>query len=69
MGLSCVELPNFTGSDNFHSICHGHGLVEALPKGISHERPRCGMMSAGPYVDFSEEAPAFMNGDAAQEDS
>jgi len=48
MGLPRIELATFTGLDDFHGVCHSSGLVEALSKGVSHEHPRCGVLSARP---------------------
>jgi len=69
MNLSSVELASLTGSHDLRGVSHGGGPVEALPEGISYQRPRRGVVATSPRVYVLQELDSLLTWDAVQKDA
>jgi hypothetical protein len=54
VGLPCVELTPLAGAYNPSGVGHRGWPVETLSEGVSHEGPRCCVVTASPRVYFSQ---------------
>ena len=50
-------------------VCPGCRPVETYMEGLAYERPSCGMVAAESGMNFSQELPPFLFGDAPLEHS
>jgi hypothetical protein len=52
VGLLCVELTPLAGAYNPSGVGHRGRPVETLSEGVSHEGPRCCVVTTSPRVYF-----------------
>jgi len=69
MNLPSVKLASLTGPHDLRGIGHGGGPVEALPEGISYQRPRCGVVATSPRVYVLQELDSLLTWDAMHKDA
>ena len=69
MALICKKLATETMLDKVLCVCPGCRPVETCTEGLAYERPSCGMVAAKSGMNFSQELPPFLFGDAPLEHS
>ena len=67
MALICKKLATDIVLDKVLCVCPGCRLVETCTKGLAYERPTCGMVADESGMNFSQELPPFLFGDAPLE--
>ena len=65
MALICKKLATDAVLDKVLCICPGCRPVETYMEGLPYERPSCGMVAAESGMNFSQELPPFLFGDAS----
>ena len=69
MTLIGEELATDAVLDKVLCVCSGHRPVETCTEGLAYKGPSYGMMAAESSVNFSQELPPFLLGDASLEHS
>jgi len=69
MNLPSIELASLTGPHDLCGVGHSSRPVEALPKGVSHQRSRRDMVATSPRVYVLKELDSFLTGDAAHKNA
>ena len=69
MALIGEELAIDAMLDKVMCVCPGCRPVETCTEGLAYERPICGMVAAESGMNFSQELPPFLFGDAPLEHS
>ena len=67
--MICKKLATNAMLDKVLCVCLGCRPVETCTEGLAYERPRCGMVSAESGMNFGQELPPFLFGDAPLEHS
>ena len=65
MHLSSVKLATLAGPHDVGGVGDCGGPVKALPKRVTHEGARCGVVTADASVDVPDQLLALRNGDAS----
>ena len=50
-------------------VCSGHRLVKTYTEGLAYKGPSCGVVAAKSSMNFCQEVPPFLFGDAPLKDS
>ena len=69
MALICKKLATNTMLDKVPCVCLGCWPVETYTEGLAYERPSCGTVAAESGMNFGQELPPFLFGDAPLEHS
>ena len=69
MALICKKLASDAMLDEVMCVCSGCRPVETCTEGLAYERPICGMVAAESGMNFGQELPPFLFGDAPLEHS
>ena len=69
MALVCKKLVTDAMLDQVLCICPGRWPIESCTECLAYKSPGCGMMTAESGVNFCQEVPPFLFGDAPLKDS
>ena len=69
MALICKRLATDTMLDEVLCVCSGCRPVETCTEGLAYKGPSCGMVAAESSMNFGQELPPFLFGDASLEHS
>ena len=67
--LSRVELATLAGPHNVSGVGDRGGPIETLPKRVTHEGARRGVMAADASMDVADQLLALGDGDASLQDT
>ena len=65
--MICKELTIGATLDQVLCICPGRWPIKSCTEGLAYERPICGMVAAESGMNFVQELPPFLFGDAPLE--
>ena len=68
MALVCKELATDAMLDQMLRICPGHRPIETCTEGLAYKGPGCGMVADESGMDFCQNLPPFLFGDAPLKD-
>ena len=69
MALIGKELATDAMLDKVLCICSGRGPKETRMEGLAYKGPSCGVLNVESVMNFSQELPPFLFGDAPLKDS
>ena len=69
MALVCKQLATDATLDQILCICPGRRPIETCTEGLAYKGLGCGMVAAESGVNFCQELPPFLFGDAPLKDS
>ena len=69
MALIGEKLASHTTLDKVMCICSGYRPVKTYTEGLSYKCRSCGVVTAESSMDFDQELPPFLFGDASLEHS
>ena len=69
MALVCKKLATDAMLDEVLCVCPGCSPVETYTEGLAYKRPGCGVVAAESGMNFGQELPPFLYGDAPLEHS
>ena len=69
MALVCKKLATDAMLDKILCICSGRRPIKARTESLGYEGPSCSVMTAEYGMNFSQEVPPFLFGDAPLKDS
>ena len=69
MALVCKKLATDATLNEVLCVCSGCRPVKTSTEGIAYKGPSCGMVAAESSVNFGQELPPFLFGDAPLEHS
>ena len=69
MALICKKLATDAVLDKVLCVYLGCRPIETCTEGLAYERPSCGMVAAESGMNFSQDLPPFLFGDAPLEHS
>ena len=69
MALICKKLATDAVLDNVLCVCPGCRPVETCTEGLIYQGPSCGVVAAESGMNFGQELPPFLFGDAPLENS
>ena len=67
--MVCKELATGASLDYVLSVCPGCRPIKACMEGLAYKGPSCSVMTAESGMNFSQEVPPFLFGDAPLKDS
>ena len=69
MALVCEKLATDASLDQVLSVCPGRRPIKACTEGLAYKGPGCSVMTTESGMNFSQEVPPFLFGDAPLKDS
>ena len=69
MALICKKLATNAMLDKVLCVCSGCQPVETCTEGLAYKGPSCGVVATESGVNFGQELPPFLFGDASLEHS
>ena len=69
MALVCKKLATDAALNNILCICSGRRPIETCMEGLAYKGPGCGVVAAESGVNFCQNLPPFLFGDAPLKDS
>ena len=69
MALVCKKLATGAALDQVLCVCPGRRPIKTCTEGLAYQRSGCNMMTAESGMDFIQEIPPFLFGDAPLKDS
>ena len=69
MAFVCKKLATDAMLDEVLCVCSGYRPVETYTEGLAYKGPSCGVVAAESGMNFGQELPAFLFGDAPLEHS
>ena len=69
VALICKELATGATLDQVMCICSGRWPIESCTEGLAYKGPGCSVMTTESGMNFSQEVPALLFGDAPLKDS
>ena len=67
--MVCKELATGASLDQVLSVCPGRRPIKACMEGLAYKGPGCSVMTAESGMDFRQEIPPLLFGDAPLKDS
>ena len=67
--MVCKKLATDAALDQVLCICPGRWPIESCTEGLAYKGPSCSVMTAESGMNFSQEVPPFLFGDAPLKDS
>src|SRR3954467_4913106 len=69
MALVCEKLATDAALDQVLCICPGRWLIKTCTEGLAYKGPGCGVVAAKSGVNFCQNLPPYLLGDAPLKDS
>src|SRR3954467_2409643 len=69
MALVCKKLATDASLDQVLSVCPGCRPMKACTKSLAYKGPSCSVMTTESVMNFSQQVPPFLFGDAPLKDS
>ena len=69
MALVCKKLATDASLDQVMSVCPGRRPIKACTESLAYKGPGCGVMATESGMNFSQQVPPFLFGDAPLKDS
>src|SRR3954464_12499146 len=69
MALVCKKLATYASLDQVLSVCSGRRPIKACTESLAYKGPSCSVVATESGVNFSQQVPPFLSGDAPLKDS